>query len=137
MDATSGDLTRLTHTPADWDEHAHISPDGSTIAWMSGAELEVEFLSVKWPDWKEYITTDLWMMGSDGGNQRRVTYFNQPGHAHHEWLNEKSGVMVVRAVVSDSAWSPDGTQLMFTLAYEAEAEKDGMGSFLVLMNVKR
>jgi len=45
--------------------------------------------------------------------------------------------MVVRAVVSDSAWSPDGTQLMFTLAYEAEAEKDGMGSFLVLMNVKR
>lgn len=137
MDAATGDLTRLTHTPTDWDEHAHISPDGGMIAWMSGAELDVEFPSVKWPDWKEYITTDLWMMDADGKNQHRVTYFNQPEHAHLEWLNEKTGVTVVRSVVSDSAWSSDGTQLVFTLAYEAEDESDGLGAFLVMLDLDK
>ncbi|MBI9047144.1 MAG: PD40 domain-containing protein [Anaerolineaceae bacterium] len=137
MDVISTNLTRLTHTPSDWDEHAHINPDGSMIAWMSGAELDVEFHSTKWPDWKEYIATELWLMDLDGGNQHRLTYFNQPGHPHLEWLQEKVGVSIIRTVVSDSAWSPDGTQLIFTLAYEAENEKDGMGTLLIMMDVEK
>ncbi len=136
MDAASGELTRLTQTSTDWDEHAHFSPDGSRIAWMSGAELDVEFPSVKWPDWKEYITTELWMMNADGSDQQRITYFNEPGHSHHTWLQEMTNG-TVRAVVSDSSWSPDGSQLIFTLAYEAEDIKDGLGAFLIMMDVEK
>lgn len=136
MDIASGEATRLTETPGDWDEHAHLSPDGSTIAWMSGAELNIEFPVVKYPDWKDYITTELWMMDADGSNPRRVTYFNQPGHPHHEWLAELTGG-TARAVVSDSSWNPDESQLLFTLAYEAADAKDGLGVFLVLVNVEK
>ena len=136
LNVATDKTTRLTHTPQDWDEHAHISPDGSTIAWMSGAELNIEFPVVKYPDWKDYITTELWMMDADGQNQRRVTYFNQPGHAHYEWLGELTGG-TVRAVVSDSSWSPDGSQLIFTVAYEAAEVKDGLGVFLVLVDVEQ
>jgi len=136
MDAATSEINRLTHTSTDWDEHAHFSPDGSTIAWMSGAELDVEFPSVKWPDWKEYITTELWMMNADGSDQQRITYFNEPGHPHHTWLQEITNG-TVRAVVSDSSWSPDGSQLIFTLAFEAEDVKDGLGAFLILMDIEK
>ena len=103
---------------------------------MSGAELGIVFPVVKYPDWKDYITTELWMMDSDGGDQRRMTYFNQPGHPHHAWLGELTGG-TVRAVVSDSSWSPDGTHLLFTLACEAANSQDGLGVFLVLMDVEK
>jgi len=136
MDVATGEIARLTNTPTDWDEHAHISPDGSTVAWMSGAELDIKFPSVKWPDWKEYITTELWMMSADGSDQQRITYFNEPGNQHHTWLQKLTNG-TVRAVISDSSWSPDGSQLIFTLAYEAEEVKDGLGVFLILMEVEQ
>jgi Tol biopolymer transport system component len=37
LDLDSGALTNLTNTPADWDEHAQISPRGGWIAWMSSS----------------------------------------------------------------------------------------------------
>src|SRR5262249_6487687 len=35
IDLASGRRTRLTTDPA-WDEHAHLSPDGRKLAWISG-----------------------------------------------------------------------------------------------------
>ena len=142
LDVRTETLTRLTHTPRDWDEHAHYSPDGATIAWMSGAELNVHFPSVRWPGWVEYVTTELWLMdvkdalqGTDGANPRRITFFNQPDHPHHAWLQEITGG-TDRAIVSDSSWSPDGQQIVLTLAYEAEKVPGGINSLLVLMDLK-
>lgn len=43
MDLTSGGLTRLTDSFADWDEHAHWSPDGQTIAWMSSTGFDIDY----------------------------------------------------------------------------------------------
>jgi len=40
LELPTGDTKRLTDTFDDWDEHAHYSPDGKTIMWMSGKELE-------------------------------------------------------------------------------------------------
>jgi Tol biopolymer transport system component len=47
---------------------------------------------------------DYWIMDADGKNQRRLTYFNEPGH--DESIQSPSG-----AVAADFAWSPDGRQI--------------------------
>ena len=106
QDETHGDITcttgtnrlkNLTNSPDEWDEHAHFSPDGRTIVWMTSKGL---------PETKKAaagaIRTDYWMMDPDGSNKRRLTYFNTPGHPE----SVSSG-----AVAADFAWSPDGNRL--------------------------
>ena len=77
-------LARLT--TEGYNEHAHFSPDGRSIAWMSTHGIKGR-------------GTDYWIMDSDGSNKRRLTWLNQRGHPHY------SGE---RAVVADLAWRPDG-----------------------------
>jgi dipeptidyl aminopeptidase/acylaminoacyl peptidase len=87
LDVQSGKLTRLTNEG--YNEHASYSPDGRFIAWIS---------SVGNPS----HGTDYWIMNADGSNKRRLTHFNQKGHADY------AGTMVV---VADLSWRPDGTAL--------------------------
>lgn len=129
-------LTRLTKTPADWDEHAHFSPDGTRIAWISGADLDVKFPTARWPFWVKYVKTEMLMMNADGSGQHRITFFNEPGSADYEWLRKVVG-NTKRVVLSDSSWSPDGKNLAFTLAYEAKTVPGGINSLLVVMDLSK
>jgi Tol biopolymer transport system component len=88
-------LTNLTQSPNDWDEHAHFSPDGKTIVWMTSKGLPDSHRAAG-------VATDYWMMNADGSNKRRLTYFNTPGHPE----SMKGGV-----VAADFAWSPDGSKI--------------------------
>ena len=88
-------LTNLTHSPSEWDEHAHFSPDGRTIVWMSSKEIPGTVRA-------DRLRTDYWMMNADGSNKRRLTYFNTPGH--REFVEQG-------LTAADFAWSPDGSQI--------------------------
>ncbi len=70
-----------------YNEHAHHSPNGKKIVWMTNAG-----------NWSG--GTDLWMMNTDGSNKIRLTDFNNPGNRAYPGQ---------RLVVADSAWNADGT----------------------------
>lgn len=109
LNLASGELERLTDTFYDWDEHAHYSPDGEWIAWLSSTGFEIEWSSIKGHDWQKYLISELWIMKSDGKEKLQLTHFNEPNH--EEYIGS-------RAVVADSAWSPDGQRIIVTVAYE-------------------
>ena len=97
MDIATQELTQLTNTPDEWDEHAHYSPDGKKIVWVSSHGYPYD------PErWAETLRTDLWMMNADGTDKRRITYFNEPGHP--EYAGEQ-------VIMSDNSWSPDGKKI--------------------------
>lgn len=106
----SGVVQRLTDTFDDWDEHAHFSPDGRKIIWMSSTGSDIRWGDTRAGAWQQYVKTDLWMMNADGSGKVRLTYFNDPGSP--EYFGK-------RCIVSDNAWSPDGQQIVVTVAYEA------------------
>lgn len=110
MELGTGELTRLTGTDEDWDEHAHYSPDGKRIAWMSSTGFDIEWGDISGHNWKKYLITELWLMDVDGSKQERLTYFNTEGYPEY-----RSGQ---RCVISDSAWSPDGRRIVALLACE-------------------
>lgn len=95
LNLESGELRNLTNSADQWDEHAHFSPDGRTIVWMSSRDQPYRLRAGR-------LRTDYWLMNADGSNKRRLTYFNQPGHPHYV----PEGV-----AAADSAWSPDGSRL--------------------------
>jgi Tol biopolymer transport system component len=91
-DVASGRLQNLTQTATEWDEHAHFSPDGRSIVWMTA----------KGQPTSGSLRTDYWIMNPDGSNKRRLTYFN----------DAKSAQFITGGVIAaDSAWSPDGRSL--------------------------
>ncbi len=118
----SGALKRLTPTLNDWDEHAHYSPTGNIIVWMSGEGLDVKFGSVHGHTWRKYVKTELWSMATDGTNRKRLTFFNEPGSNDNRWFRENV-FETSRVVVSDSSFSPDGKRLAVTIAYEGPQSK--------------
>ncbi|MBU1671823.1 MAG: hypothetical protein KKF41_02305 [Actinobacteria bacterium] len=130
----SGSLLPLTDTFEDWDEHAHYSPDGRTVVWMSGRDLAVEFPSVQGLEWRKYVKTELWMMDADGSHQRRLTWFNQPDHPDHIWLESQVGG-TQRAIVSDSSFDPGDGRLALTLAYEPAVGGGRNHSLLVVVSI--
>ena len=111
LNLETNQLIRLTTSDNDWDEHAHYSPDGKKIAWMSSTGFDIQWGDIIGHNWQKYLKTELWIMDADGSNQQRVTYFNTAGYP--EYMDGR------RSVVSDSAWSPDGKSITALLAYEA------------------
>jgi hypothetical protein len=73
MDLETSKLERLTENG--YNEHAHLSPDGKYIVWMS---------SVGNGDTYDYyrVGTDYWLMNVDGTGKRRLTHLNDPAHPH-------------------------------------------------------
>lgn len=87
-------LHRLSTTMDHWDEHAHLSPTGKHVVWMSSMGVEKPRI---------HAHTDYWVMDPDGSNQRRLTYFNEKGHPHY---------IEGGAVSADFAWSKDGKRIL-------------------------
>jgi Tol biopolymer transport system component len=121
-------LNRLTDTFTDWDEHAHYSPDGKKIAWMSSTELGdlgITFDDIKNHLWGLKLKTELWIMDADGSHKKRLTYFNEPGNG------EYSG----HVIVSDSSWSPDGGKIAACIAYEDGKDTRNFHSRIILIEL--
>ncbi len=76
-------LLKLTDNDA-WDEHAHFTPDGRYIVWVSSRDI---------PQFKQARTfldtlknppkLDFWIMNTDGSQQRRLSYFNDTLAVEH------------------------------------------------------
>jgi Tol biopolymer transport system component len=112
IDLATGARSRLTNNTA-WDEHAHLSPDGREIAWISSrfhpaSVLRLndgsiaptyDFLWIIPGIFFEFLhppagyTTELTLMDADGSNVHPLTSDQQ--------------------VVADSQWSFDGTKIIF------------------------
>jgi Zn-dependent metalloprotease len=108
MDLETNEVTNLTNTPNNWDEHAHISPGGSKIVWMSSA------------DSVSPVLTDYWMMNLDGSGKERITFFNQPGHADF---------IAGGVTAADSSWNADGTKIV---AYVILSQRERSGRIVML-----
>ena len=106
------EITSLTHTSglngefAAWDEHAHLSPLNDAYVWASSQPYDVPENNM--PAINETLRLDLWLMGTDGNNQQRLTYFNEPGHPEYTGY---------RAIVSDNDWNPDGSQVIIYVQF--------------------
>jgi Tol biopolymer transport system component len=87
----SGKSVNLTLDPGVWDEHAHWSPDGQTIAWISSHGLPFTPSA----DWQKTLRTEVWLMNADGSNKRQLTHFNDGSYV----------------ICADLSWSPDGKHL--------------------------
>ena len=127
MDLETQELTNLTMSPDDWDEHAQYSPDGKKIAWMSSTGFDIVFESIEGHEWMRYLVTELWIMDADGSNKQRLTYFNEPGYP--EYMGG------TRCVVSDISWSPDGDRIVVLVAYEGEGFA-GLKAKIVIMELE-
>ena len=123
LDLDTGELVRLTSTDTDWDEHAHYSPDDSSIAWMSSMGFRINWRKVE-DDWRGHLITELWIMGSDGSHPQQITHFNDP--AYPEYLD-------ARAIVSDISWGPDPKRLVALVAYEVG---DGLDTMIVIIELE-
>lgn len=72
-DPKTKSLTCLTDPKLrQWDEHAHYTPDGKRIVWMSSmgnpqAPKRLNQITVK---------TDFWIMNADGSNKKQISFFN-------------------------------------------------------------
>lgn len=95
----TAELERLTFTTEDiWDEHAHYSPDGGKIVWMSS-----EGYTFDTDQWRETMRADYWIMNGDGSDKARLTYFNEPDHVEYTGK---------RVIMADCSWSPNGRRLV-------------------------
>ena len=111
VDLETGHRDRLT-TPIAWDEHAHLSPDGRKIAWISGRFREAPVASLSDGSISPLFdflwigpgilfdmappagySTELTLMDADGTHVERLTSDNQ--------------------IVADNEWSADGKRIIF------------------------
>jgi Tol biopolymer transport system component len=112
VDIATGQRTRLTDDIA-WDEHAHLSPTGHKLSFMSGRARPAsvlrlndgsisplfDFFSIVPGVFFEFVSppsgyaAELTLMDASGQNLQTLT---------------KDGL-----VVADNAWSPDGKRILF------------------------
>lgn len=102
--------TYLTNTPGtslnpgigQWDETVHANEDKTLLAWHTSNTLlsPSQYMGciITWTaSCKDLLRTEYWLMGINGGNKRRMTYFNDYGYP--ESVNES-------AVGQNIAWQP-------------------------------
>ncbi len=112
IDIASGRLTRLTDDLG-WDEHAHLSPDGRKLSWISGRWRPASVMRLNdgtlsplmdffWMvpgiffeilNHPAGYATELSLMDADGGRIQRLTFEGM--------------------IVADNQWSPDGRHIVF------------------------
>lgn len=78
MDVYSMEVIQLTNND-EWDEHAHFTPDGNYIIWVSTEGVQQK----KVKSWSELLINpprfEYWIMDIDGSNKQRLSGFNIPG----------------------------------------------------------
>jgi Tol biopolymer transport system component len=100
-----------------WDEHAHYSPDGRKIAWMSSKDLRFEIKPFD-------LQTDFWIMNRNGTDKKRLTWFHTPQSPHY--------LARSFAVAADFDWSPSGNQII-ALVITNRPDTHRRGSGLMVM----
>jgi len=105
----NGTLKQITDSFNYRDEHAHYSPDGSAIAWVSSMGFNIEYAD--YDKWADDLITELWIMKADGSCKTKISHFNDPSYP------EYTGG---RTIVADSSWSLDGKRLIVSITYENE-----------------
>jgi len=105
LNLKTGKLTNLTKSPGVWDEHAHYSPDGKWIVWMSSAGYPYTLDARKWKTPQTDLRTDLWLMRTDTKKRLRLTHFNEKGHA--EFMGH--------TIIGDNTWADNGKALIVRL----------------------
>lgn len=97
----SGQSANLTRTPDAWEEFADISPSGRLVAFMSST-----CCAFRPSDDKKKLRSELYLTTPDRAFTQRLTFFNEPGHAHGRDGAGGSTVTKLR-------WSRDGTRIHF------------------------
>ena len=111
VDIETGHRDRLT-TPVTWDEHAHLSPDGRKLAWISGRFRDAPVASLS--DGSISPVFDfLWIgpgilfdMGAPAGYSTELTLMDADG-SHVQRLTTDN------QIVADNEWSADGKRIVF------------------------
>jgi Tol biopolymer transport system component len=107
-DLKSKQYTELTDPKLkQWDEHAHFTPDGKQIIWMSSMDQGLELDEIN----QFKVKTDYWIMNRDGSNKKRITFFNEPKKE--------------RVIAADFAITGDGKYLFGYIQDPGVAEKPG------------
>lgn len=96
MDLATGEITLLTDTLDDWDEHAHFSSNGDKIAWSSSRDCDCE------PSKFRNLRLDIWIMNADGTDKTRLTHFSDPNYPLY---------LANYSIAIDNAWGPEGDRL--------------------------
>jgi len=99
LDLETEELVRLTDSMDEWDEHAHYSPDGEKIVWMSSNGYGMSTVR----EWWDVLRTDYWMMNANGSEKTQLTFYNFD-------LEDDE-----RVICSDCSWNADGTKLATTM----------------------
>ncbi|MGZ8812201.1 MAG: TolB family protein [Thermoanaerobaculia bacterium] len=118
LELSSGRIKRLSdYDPRVWEEHAHYSPDGSRIVYMSSKGLL--FTSQPFD-----LQAEFWIMRRDGTGKSRLTWFHQPGHPQY-----RAGF----AVAADSAWRADGKAFVgLIIRQRPETDRRGEGEIVLV-----
>ncbi len=120
LDLASGEAVNLTNSPQAWDEHAHFSPDGVWIAWVSSENAGAQ---------AGRLRTEIWLMRSDGTEKRQLTFVNAPESAM--FTPTPFGL-----VLADLSWAPDGRRLMVeTIQNQGKQSTYSMPAGLALLTL--
>jgi len=119
LDLETEELVGLTNSLDEWDEHAHYSPDGLNIVWMSSDGFGISTRR----DWWNELKTEYWMMKSDGTSKTKITFYN-------ENVDDNE-----RIICSDCSWNAEGTKLATTMLIVKGEERFGGIAILDFSNV--
>ncbi len=104
MNLTTGETTRLTDND-EWDEHAHFTPDGLSIIWVSSEGIP-QSNGDSWDDTiKSSPKLDYWIMNADGSNKRRLSRFNDSNAPEYLFVEGSVGL-------GDFDIGPDGKTIV-------------------------
>jgi Tol biopolymer transport system component len=109
-----GRRTRITDDLA-WDEHAHLSPDGRKLSWISARWRPAGMLRLT--DGSLEPTHDFFWIAP----AILFTFFNPPaGFSTELTLMDADGGAIQRLtfdddVVADNEWSPDGKRIVYRI----------------------
>jgi hypothetical protein len=114
IDVDGTGLTQVSPSAApgvpNYAEFAFYTPSGDAIIWGRGYDTGMAGM-------------DYWIMGPDGSNPQRLTYFNEP------WSTEFLGYTDVGAIV----FNPDNPD-QFIMGAMADIEAQGVNAQLVTLN---